>query len=191
MARTCILQVSFGVRYKHAYTGASDWIPSYTALQLFTDFALIDARLRRFRAWKMRTTLRRSCNACAKAKLGCDLRVPQCSRCVKRKSKCVYANSPLNTPLGVNGSSAGTKGHSSSHVAAKNESEALSVASQEREMVSRPSENPGLLINPATASFDPFDSYPSTRLPRLHVQRLIHRCKSFYLMSDIFDSFTR
>jgi hypothetical protein len=50
MAGTCILQVSFGVGYKHAYMGASNWIPSYTALQLFTDFALIDAKLRRFRA---------------------------------------------------------------------------------------------------------------------------------------------
>lgn len=138
----------------------------------------------------MRTTLRRSCNACAKAKLGCDLRVPQCSRCAKRKSKCVYANSPLNTPLDVNASSTDITGHSSLHVATKNESEALSVVSQEREMVSRPSENPGLLINPATASFDPFDSYPSTRLPRLHVQRLIHRCKSFSSMSAGFNSFT-
>lgn len=138
----------------------------------------------------MRTTLRRSCNACAKAKLGCDLRVPQCSRCVKRKSKCFYANSPLNTPLDATGSSAETMGHSSLHVAAKNESEALSMVSQEREMVSRPSENPGLLINPGTASFDPFDSYPSTRLPRLHVQRLIHRCKSFSLMNAFFSTST-
>ncbi|KAL7920673.1 hypothetical protein ACQKWADRAFT_152349 [Trichoderma austrokoningii] len=121
----------------------------------------------------MRTTLRRSCNACAKAKLGCDLRVPQCSRCVKRKSKCVYANSPLNSVLDATGPSADTLRNSL--LAAKNENEALSVPSQEGEMISRPSENPGLLMNPATASFDPFDSYPSTRLPRLHVQRLIHR----------------
>ncbi|UKZ97060.1 uncharacterized protein TrAFT101_011829 [Trichoderma asperellum] len=121
----------------------------------------------------MRTTLRRSCNACAKAKLGCDLRVPQCSRCVKRKSKCVYANSPLNSPLDAAVSSTETTGYNSK--ASKNENEALSVVPQEREIISRTSENPGLLINPATASFDPFDSYPSTRLPRLHVQRLIHR----------------
>ncbi|KAL9474214.1 hypothetical protein ACSS6W_008594 [Trichoderma asperelloides] len=121
----------------------------------------------------MRTTLRRSCNACAKAKLGCDLRVPQCSRCVKRKSKCVYANSPLNSPLDATVSSIETTGYNS--LASKNENEALSVVPQEREIISRTSENPGLLINPATASFDPFDSYPSTRLPRLHVQRLIHR----------------
>lgn len=183
MAWTCILQVSFGIRYKHAYMGASDWVAILYNLALFTDFAIIDARLRRFRDWKMRTTLRRSCNACAKAKLGCDLRVPQCSRCVKRKSKCVYANSPLNYSLDTTGPSAETTGHNS--LAAKNESEALSVVPQERKVVSRPSENPGLLINPATASFDPFDSYPSTRLPRVHVQRLIHRCKSFSLMSDV------
>jgi hypothetical protein len=157
------------------------------SLALFTDFAFIDAKLRRICAWKMRTTLRRSCNACAKAKLGCDLRVPQCSRCVKRKSKCVYANSPLNTPLDATGSSTETTGHSSLQVTIKNESEVLSVVSQEREIVSRPSENPGLLINPATASFDPFDSYPSTRLPRLHVQRLIHRCKSFSFLSGPFN----
>jgi hypothetical protein len=45
---------------------------------------------------KMRKTLRRSCDACAKSKLSCDLRTPQCSRCVKRKSTCVYANQPLS-----------------------------------------------------------------------------------------------
>jgi hypothetical protein len=44
----------------------------------------------------MRKTLRRSCDACAKSKLACDLRTPQCSRCVKRKSTCVYANQPLS-----------------------------------------------------------------------------------------------
>lgn len=135
----------------------------------------------------MRTTLRRSCNACAKAKLGCDLRVPQCSRCAKRKSKCVYANSPLNSPLDAQVASTETVGYSSP--ATKNEKDALSVVVQERELISRHSENPGLLINPGTASFDPFDSYPSTRLPRLHVQRLIHRCKSFSAMNDKFALF--
>lgn len=137
----------------------------------------------------MRTTLRRSCNACAKAKLGCDLRVPQCSRCAKRKSKCVYANSPLNSILDTQGASSETAGYNS--LATQKEKEALSVVPQEREIISRPSENPGLLINPATASFDPFDSYPSTRLPRLHVQRLIHRCKSFSSKSDVFIPSTR
>ncbi|KAI4597551.1 hypothetical protein KJ359_004253 [Pestalotiopsis sp. 9143b] len=84
----------------------------------------------------MRLTLRRSCDACAKAKHSCDLRTPQCSRCAKRKSQCVYANRPLNPPT---------------------RDQALMKAPQ-----------------PERTSFDPFDSYPPTRLPRAHVQRLIH-----------------
>ncbi|ETS74551.1 hypothetical protein PFICI_13035 [Pestalotiopsis fici W106-1] len=84
----------------------------------------------------MRLTLRRSCNACAKAKHSCDLRTPQCSRCAKRKSQCVYANRPLNPPT------------------------------RDQELMKAP--------QPASTAFDPFDSYPPTRLPRAHVQRLIH-----------------
>lgn len=124
----------------------------------------------------MRTTLRRSCNACAKAKLGCDLRIPQCSRCIKRNSKCVYANKPLNSPLDAYASSSEATGYSP--LAANNSSEVFSVLPQDGETATRFSENPAWIRNPATASFDPFDSYPPTRLPRLHVQRLIHRCNS-------------
>ncbi|KAH0499719.1 hypothetical protein TgHK011_006894 [Trichoderma gracile] len=121
----------------------------------------------------MRTTLRRSCNACAKAKLACDLRIPQCSRCIKRKSRCVYANKPLNSPLDSSASSAEASGYSPS-VTSKG-GELLSLLPQDGEPVTRSSENPAWIRNPATASFDPFDSYPPTRLPRMHVQRLIHR----------------
>lgn len=42
-------------------------------------------------------TLRRSCDACAKSKLSCDLRTPQCSRCAKKHTTCVYANQPLTS----------------------------------------------------------------------------------------------
>ncbi|KAL7947013.1 hypothetical protein V8C42DRAFT_299530 [Trichoderma barbatum] len=121
----------------------------------------------------MRTTLRRSCNACAKAKLSCDLRFPQCSRCIKRNSKCVYANKPLNSPLDAY--SASTEATSYSPPAVNNSNEVFSVQSQDGETATRFSDSPAWIRNPATASFDPFDSYPPTRLPRLHVQRLIHR----------------
>ncbi|KAL7809419.1 hypothetical protein V8C44DRAFT_146573 [Trichoderma aethiopicum] len=121
----------------------------------------------------MRTTLRRSCNACAKAKLGCDLRIPQCSRCIKRNSRCVYANKPLNSPLDNLSSSAKASGYSPP--AAGNGGELSALVPQDGESAARRPENSVWIRNPATASFDPFDSYPPTRLPRLHVQRLIHR----------------
>lgn len=40
------------------------------------------------------------------------------------------------------------------------------------------------LFNQPDASFDPFDSYPSTRLPREHVQRLIYHCDTRQICSD-------
>ncbi|PYH48525.1 Zn(II)2Cys6 transcription factor [Aspergillus saccharolyticus JOP 1030-1] len=46
----------------------------------------------------MSPTLRRSCTACYKYKHSCDLRTPRCSRCIKRKVQCVYANQPLTAP---------------------------------------------------------------------------------------------
>ncbi|KAK0668822.1 hypothetical protein QBC41DRAFT_320980 [Cercophora samala] len=81
----------------------------------------------------MRPTLRRSCSACAKSKHSCDLGTPRCSRCIKRKVQCLYANEPLTAPNTI--IPLGTR---------------------------------------FTTSVDPFDSYPQTRLPRNHVQRLIH-----------------
>lgn len=45
-----------------------------------------------------------------------------------------------------------------------------------------PSGSPALSCGPLTSCrfppVDPFESYPPTRLPRDHVQRLIHSCKS-------------
>ncbi|UPX16783.1 uncharacterized protein EKO05_0007169 [Ascochyta rabiei] len=98
----------------------------------------------------MRKTLRRSCDACAKSKLSCDLRTPRCSRCAKRESACVYANQPL------------------------------SASSTDNKTTPSPQDSPinegapvVMFINPGIESFDPFDTYPQTRLPRSHVQRLI------------------
>ncbi|KDN67926.1 hypothetical protein CSUB01_10068 [Colletotrichum sublineola] len=94
----------------------------------------------------MRQTLRRSCAACARSKHSCDLRTPRCSRCIKRKVLCVYANEPLTAgPAPGDGASASGAGHPS-----------------------------GALANYRFGSLDPFDSYPQTRLPREQVQRLIH-----------------
>ncbi|KAF4858724.1 hypothetical protein CGCSCA2_v007077 [Colletotrichum siamense] len=101
----------------------------------------------------MRQTLRRSCDTCAKSKHSCDLRTPRCSRCVKRKILCVYANEPLTAPPpppppaapGPDATGAARHHHGS-----------------------------GALTSYRIGSLDPFDSYPQTRLPREHVQRLIH-----------------
>ena len=38
------------------------------------------------------------CSECAKSKHSCDLRTPRCSRCIKRRAECVYANEPLTAP---------------------------------------------------------------------------------------------
>jgi hypothetical protein len=95
----------------------------------------------------MRQTLRRSCAACAKSKSKCDLRMPRCSRCKKRNTQCSYANEPLTTTL----------------VLAEHQHRQLA-------MPLRTSEICGF------GSVDPFDSYPPTRLPREHAQRLIHTC---------------
>ena len=90
----------------------------------------------------MRHTLRRSCAPCAKSKLSCDLGTPRCSRCVKRRAKCAYANEPLTA------------------------------------QTRKPTlEGGGTLTSYSPASLDPFGSYPHTRLPRDHVQRLVHSCK--------------
>ncbi|KAF2439080.1 hypothetical protein P171DRAFT_370543 [Karstenula rhodostoma CBS 690.94] len=96
-------------------------------------------------------TLRRSCAACAKSKLGCDLRLPRCSRCEKRNARCVYANEPLT------GLTAASKWHHN-----------RTTPSPEGTISTLTHYRPGSL------DMDPFDSYPQTRLPREHVQRLIH-----------------
>jgi hypothetical protein len=98
----------------------------------------------------MRHTLRRSCSACARSKHSCDLLTPRCSRCIKRNVQCVYANEPLTALV------APTNGvlH---HGTIVPHSYALTGFYR-------------------FASVDPFESYPPTRLPRDHVQRLIHSC---------------
>ncbi|KAH6876524.1 hypothetical protein B0T10DRAFT_196909 [Thelonectria olida] len=96
----------------------------------------------------MRQTLRRSCAACAKSKHSCDLRTPRCSRCIKRKVLCVYANEPLTAPP--------------------------AAPARENGALSRSLNGSGTLTDTRFTSLDPFESYPQTRLPREHVQRLIH-----------------
>lgn len=113
----------------------------------------------------MRTTLRRSCDLCAKSKLRCDLLLPQCSRCQKKsphQTICLYANTPLSSVLTETDSTCFAKSSLGFYKAAE-----------------QPIEQPQLtLSNPGTEIFDPFDSYPQTRLPRAHVQRLIQHCMS-------------
>ncbi|GJC80382.1 hypothetical protein ColLi_03220 [Colletotrichum liriopes] len=99
----------------------------------------------------MRQTLRRSCAACAKSKHSCDLRTPRCSRCVKRKVLCVYANEPLTAAPAGSGPAPGDGATSPAAL-----------------------DGSGALTNYRFGSLDPFDSYPQTRLPREQVQRLIH-----------------
>ncbi|KAM7198559.1 hypothetical protein V8F20_006089 [Naviculisporaceae sp. PSN 640] len=101
----------------------------------------------------MRQTLRRSCAACAKSKHSCDLRTPRCSRCIKRRVQCQYANEPLNSSQTPPGS-----WDSVTAVSATN----------------RFSNADSLYDLNFASSPDPFDTYPKTRLPRDQVQRLIH-----------------
>lgn len=113
---------------------------------------------------RMRRTLRRSCEACAKSKLSCDLRTPQCSRCIKRKiTNCVYANEPL-TLSPTEQSAIATLNHGPSTF----KESAQSAVSP-----------PTLLGGSLSQAFDPFDVYPRTRLPRARVQQLINHCKHF------------
>ena len=51
-------------------------------------------RLRRW-PWRKTRTLRRSCNACVRAKQRRDLLSSGCSRCLKKRVRFVYANEPL------------------------------------------------------------------------------------------------
>lgn len=99
---------------------------------------------------EMRQTLRRACAACARTKHSCDLGTPRCSRCTKRKVQCVYANEPLR---------------------------ASASSSPPAQTGLAHARGPLLPNYYGLASFDPFDTYPSTRLPRQQVERLIHSCK--------------
>ncbi|KAE9366220.1 hypothetical protein N431DRAFT_352569 [Stipitochalara longipes BDJ] len=113
----------------------------------------------------MRKTLRRSCAACAKAKHSCDLRTPKCSRCVKRNCTCDYANEPLTatrSPLGA-------LSNGSHPIQA---SSAPLLLSRSGGSVSPDPSGKSMFFE--AHLFDPFESYPSTNLPRLRVQGLMH-----------------
>ncbi|KAJ5664333.1 hypothetical protein N7507_005064 [Penicillium longicatenatum] len=95
----------------------------------------------------MRQTLRRSCAACSKSKISCDLRTPRCSRCNKRQIQCVYANEPWTAPA---------------------------ASGREESALTKPLDVSISLTDCTFGSLDPFDSYPQTRFPREQVQRLIY-----------------
>ena len=119
----------------------------------------------------MRRTLRRSCAACAKAKHSCDLRTPKCSRCVKRTCSCIYANEPLTS---TNARLGGNYNETQTPQALKSRMGSASLNGLPASL--RPD-----LLDMSTVfgarSFDPFDTYPSTNLPRLRVQGLIQHCE--------------
>lgn len=106
---------------------------------------------------KMRKTLRRSCNACAKSKLRCDLLSPECTRCKKKSITCFYVNEPLSS------SSTETNSHVQSRPSPESESALMNFET-----------NYLAPMKSSIQAFDPFDTYPQTRLPRHQVQRLIH-----------------
>lgn len=97
----------------------------------------------------MRQTLRRSCAACSKSKISCDLRTPRCSRCNKRQIQCVYANEPWAAPA---------------------------ASGREESALTKSLDVFVSLTDCTFGSLDPFDSYPQTRFPREQVQRLIYGC---------------
>ena len=113
-------------------------------------------------------TLRRSCNACAKAKHACDLRTPRCYRCTKRNLTCSYANQPSAAQTSTMGRTVfGTHSKPDQH-------DSLTQIST---TLGRRTDTRAIRLTSVDASFDPFDSYPETRLSRPHAQRLIYHCK--------------
>ena len=126
----------------------------------------------------MRTTLRRSYNACAKAKHGCDLQTPKCSRCSKRNVVCVYANAPAASSSSASASPTSHR-DSLTRVGRANQLFRSSSSSTPGSARTTPeaSEGVGMILDPVDASFDPFDSYPTTRVARPQIQRLIHHCR--------------
>lgn len=119
----------------------------------------------------MRLTLQRSCAACAKAKHGCDLQTPKCSRCVKRNCSCIYTNEPLTSTTAQSGDNAMIAGISQDLIP-------HSYARSLNRTVGGISSNISALPMTGPQSFDPFDSYPSTNLPRVRVQGLMYHCRS-------------
>ena len=129
----------------------------------------------------MRKTLRRSCAACAKAKHSCDLRTPKCSRCMKRNSTCTYANEPLTSEISM------IRNISSTPRMSQGLTPGSSPQIVNEHMRHSLQELSSLSLNIESNSFDPFDSYPSTRLPRIRVQGLIQRCMSVVWLIFRFD----
>ncbi|TVY36230.1 hypothetical protein LSUB1_G005076 [Lachnellula subtilissima] len=125
----------------------------------------------------MRATLRRSCNACAKAKHRCDLRTPHCSRCIKKKFNCIYANEPLTSSSPDRNDSPPSDAVGNGWPAVMNGVEVSKMTSRDGTTTPKFSETSVGLLNPGNAYFDPFDSYPPTRLPRVTAQRLIHHLR--------------
>jgi len=130
----------------------------------------------------MRMTLRRSCAACAKAKHGCDLQTPKCSRCVKRNASCIYANEPLTASVAQGGNNGGLLTLSRNDLVSVSRSP-LSSSDGANTLLSS-SDAPALSM-PIGALLDPFDSLPTTCVPRPRVQNLIYLCEQEYT-SDSF-----
>lgn len=124
----------------------------------------------------MRWTLRRSCAACAKAKQSCDLETPKCSRCVRRGSSCRYANEPLSTNVKSEGVPIASK--SLPLMAVSRTRSAHATVSHSAPGRSDPLNVCPLSMAIGAQTIDPFDTYPSTNLPRDRVQGLIHHCWS-------------
>lgn len=126
----------------------------------------------------MRATLRRSCDACAKAKQSCDLQLPQCSRCLKKNSTCFYANLPLVSSQSRRVSFLNTSENNRPN--SNTESELSTANASDRSSTPKSVEMAVQLSSVVDPFFDPFDSYPPTRLSRTHAQRLIQSCNHLY-----------
>jgi hypothetical protein len=122
----------------------------------------------------MSITLRRSCAACAKAKLGCDLRTPRCTRCCKRNSRCMYANEPLNSRVAPAENGSPTDDAS--------QMVAIRLPLPNRNRGDDSSRVTKLPTSVGAGTFDPFDSYPQTTLPRMQVQSLIYHCNCLIIL---------
>ena len=131
---------------------------------------------------KMRMTLRRSCAACAKAKHSCDLQTPKCSRCVKRNFLCIYANEPLTASAAQGGNNGGlptASRNTPTHVPLVSISRSPLRSSDGSNTLSPSLDAPALLML-IGAPLDPFDSLPTTCVPRPRVQNLIYLCEQEY-----------
>jgi hypothetical protein len=133
-------------------------------------------------SFQMRMTLRRSCAACAKAKHSCDLQTPKCSRCMKRNASCIYANEPVTASVaqgGNNGDLLKLSRYDPTHVPLVSMSRSPLQSSYGANTHLSSSDAPALSM-PIGALIDPFDSLPTTCVPRPRVQNLIYLCEQEY-----------